>query len=272
MTGNRYAEKLRALAVGALLISTSLVAQAQTTTPFGDTNIDQTSSSISLTHGTGASTTGIVIDSSGTTASGNLVADYLSANTIAPTSGSTLNISASNVTVSSGVSGSPSTTTVENLAVTGTTSLQGDTSITGVTSLNGDTTINGATMINGATTINGALNMSGNRITNVADGVADTDAVNLRQLNAVSSQIESIQKEARAGISAVAAMNAIPGIAPGNKAAMGVGVGSYKGSSAIAFGMSARLGNHSAVKLSVGKSSSDSDSGLVGSVGMGVSW
>jgi autotransporter adhesin len=117
--------------------------------------------------------------------------------------------------------------------------------------------------VTGNTTLGGTLNMSGNRITNVADGVNPTDAVNLRQL-------QQSQRESRAGIASVAAIAGIPTLSTTDDAVLGVGVGTFKGESSIAVGASKRFSDSTAIKFGVGANSSTGD--VTGSFGIGIKW
>jgi autotransporter adhesin len=117
--------------------------------------------------------------------------------------------------------------------------------------------------VTGNTTLGGTLNMSGNRITNVADGVNPTDAVNLRQL-------QQSQRESRAGVASVAAIAGIPTLSTTDDAVLGVGVGTFKGESSIAVGASKRFSDSTAIKFGVGANSSTGD--VTGSFGIGIKW
>ena len=82
----------------------------------------------------------------------------------------------------------------------------------------------------------GGVNAGNKTITNVAEGVKGTDAVNVNQLNRVSNQIESNRKLASQGIASVSAMNIeYPEQRPGEWST-GVGYGFYDGESAMAIG------------------------------------
>jgi len=123
------------------------------------------------------------------------------------------------------------------------------------------------------------------RITNVADGVNDTDAVNVRQINAVESNIDSntaaiaenrndierLNKDVkanRAGIAAVAAMAAIPAPAPGKRNSFGIGYGTFKGEDALALGFKADLTKNLRMTTAVSHSRHD----VAANVGLGWSW
>ncbi|MDR6418809.1 autotransporter adhesin [Paraburkholderia phenoliruptrix] len=80
------------------------------------------------------------------------------------------------------------------------------------------------------------------QITNVADGTAPTDAVNVRQLNsAVNSVRDDMQKyrrDANAGSASAIAMANLPqAVLPGEKV-VAMGAGTYGGQSAMAVGLS----------------------------------
>jgi autotransporter adhesin len=71
---------------------------------------------------------------------------------------------------------------------TGTVNVQmADAPVFGSLTTTGNATVGGSLSVAGPTTLNGGLNMAGNQITNVAAGTAGTDAVNLNQLNTVST-------------------------------------------------------------------------------------
>ncbi|VWC36199.1 hemagluttinin domain-containing protein [Burkholderia lata] len=97
------------------------------------------------------------------------------------------------------------------------------------------------------------------QITNVAAGTQGTDAVNVNQLNAVSTslstsmtnlgnqisqtqqQIQQTDQMAREGIAATAAIASIPHMDRDSNFAMGLGTATFGGQKAIAVGMQARI-------------------------------
>ncbi|MFZ7282821.1 YadA family autotransporter adhesin [Avibacterium avium] len=123
---------------------------------------------------------------------------------------------------------------------------------------------------NGPSITTSGVNAGGKRITNVAAGVAPTDAVNVRQLNGVKGQIDNVDKSARAGIAgALATANLYQAYHPGHSM-VSVGMGTFRGQNAIAIGAS-RLSDsgHIGVKLS-GMTTSQGDVG--GAMSVGYQW
>lgn len=76
----------------------------------------------------------------------------------------------------------------------------------------------------------GAVN--GTRISNVAPGLAGTDAVNMNQLNATNNRIEGVARNAYAGVAAAMATQ-MPGTYVPGKTVMRVGSAVFKGESAV---------------------------------------
>ncbi|MEI6874249.1 MAG: YadA-like family protein, partial [Spirochaetota bacterium] len=68
------------------------------------------------------------------------------------------------------------------------------------------------------------------RVSGVADGANDFDAVNFRQM-----------RTAYSGVASVAALAAIPNPAPGKTFSMGIGYGNFQGESAVAAGIKASI-------------------------------
>lgn len=134
----------------------------------------------------------------------------------------------------------------------------------------------GGNATNAAVTITPtSVSMNGNRIQNVGNGINATDAVNKSQLDQVSSRVDQLssrvdenQKEARRGIASIAAVAGIPALESGKRFNMGVGLGSFKGESALAVGGHVRMSDALTAKLAVGASNSDASV----SVGFGYSF
>ena len=125
------------------------------------------------------------------------------------------------------------------------------------------------------------VDMGGNKITNVAAGTADTDAVNVGQVNAalntvnqnitnLGNKLSEVGNESKAGsASAIATANLAQSTIPG----MGmttVGLGTYDGQSAIAVGLSKMSDNG---KWVIKASATTNTQGKVGAgVGVGFHW
>jgi hypothetical protein len=100
------------------------------------------------------------------------------------------------------------------------------------------------------------------RVTGVADGRHDYDAVKYRQLKSVKS-----------GIAGIAAMTNIPLVEQNRKFALGVGVGHYDGATSMALGASARLSENAVIKASISNGiAGGTRKSTVYGVGAGFSW
>lgn len=137
-----------------------------------------------------------------------------------------------------------------------------------------DLTVKSVTFVDGPVINNKGINANNTKVTNVKEGVDDTDAVNVAQLNRVkatvngntakinklSHRVDSLDRDVRknrkradAGTASVAAMANIPQVYLPGKSGVGVGVGYKHGQSAIAVGYSKASDNSKhIVKLSVG--------------------
>lgn len=123
------------------------------------------------------------------------------------------------------------------------------------------------------------------QITNVAGGTADTDAVNVRQIDAAMAQttqyfndqyyqlrsaIDKVDKDANAGSAASMAMASMPQSVMPGKAMMTAGLGNYQGQSAVAIGISNFSENGRWV---VNFNGSANTRGKVGAgIGVGIHW
>ncbi|WP_322107383.1 YadA family autotransporter adhesin, partial [Paraburkholderia sp. J41] len=111
------------------------------------------------------------------------------------------------------------------------------------------------------------------RITNVANGVNATDAVNVGQLqsglNQLQSGISSVARNAYGGVAAATALTMIPDVDQGKTIAIGVGTANYQGYQAVAMGASARITQN--IKVKVGGGYSSGGGATVGG-GMSYQW
>ncbi|MBB3342167.1 YadA-like family protein [Luteimonas sp. RC10] len=76
------------------------------------------------------------------------------------------------------------------------------------------------------------------RIVNVADGIADTDAANMRQLRAVEYRVDRIERNTNAGIAGAMAMAMMPQPTDPGKSMVSASLGGYDGEGALAVGVS----------------------------------
>jgi hypothetical protein len=178
------------------------------------------------------------------------------------------------------------------LAVTGATTLNGATTVNNSLNVNGATTLVGTTNINttgtaatkignssapvavtgssvsmtGGTT-NLTLNSNGasfsnngapSKVTGIANGTGDFDAVNVRQFSSA--------------VASVAAAANIPGVDTTKTTSFGVGLGSYMNSAALAMGGSYRFSSNGVVRASVATGMNSGGSKAVIGVGAGWSW
>jgi hypothetical protein len=196
------------------------------------------------------------ITASGTNAiSGNInTITATTRNTMGVTGGSTITTTATQVTA---LTNDGSGLTVNNnVTAPGATVISllnntdhGLTVNTDSTVLSGGTTSTTLTLNNdGATFANTTTGGGPARVTGVADGVYDYDAVNVRQLHGLE---EAIQK-ANIGVASISALSAIPGTLPGKRFAVGAGYGYFEDESAVAIGMKARLWDNLSVTAGLG--------------------
>ena len=119
------------------------------------------------------------------------------------------------------------------------------------------------------------------RITNVAPGVNDTDAVNVSQLKGVQNNInqrfgdvyqkmDREHKNLRAGIAGAAALAGIPEVHVAGRSMIAAAASAYKSENAIAVGYS-RLSDNSKIKLKL-TGSANSRGDVMGTVGVGYMW
>jgi autotransporter adhesin len=86
------------------------------------------------------------------------------------------------------------------------------------------------------------------KVTGVADGVADYDAVNMRQYRKLEDRIDT----AYSGIASVAAIAAIPPPVPGKDFSLGLGYGNFESQNAVAVGGKALVGKEKNTTLTAG--------------------
>ena len=140
----------------------------------------------------------------------------------------------------------------------------------------GNTLVNtsGLTITGGPSVTTSGIDAGEKAITNVADGVNATDAVNVRQLNgaigSIASRIDTVDRNASAGTASAMAMAGMPQAFTPGKSMFGFGAGTYRGQSAFAMGVSTMTDNGKWVIK--GSLSGDSRGNVGGSVGAGFQW
>ncbi|MCK3657427.1 hypothetical protein A4G18_01490 [Pasteurellaceae bacterium Pebbles2] len=121
---------------------------------------------------------------------------------------------------------------------------------------------------------NNGINAGGKRITNVAPGVAPTDAVNVSQLEdkigGVNGRINKVDKKLRAGIAGTNAAATLPQVYIPGKSMVAAAAGTYRGESAIAVGYSRASDNGKLILKLQGNTNSRGDTGA--GVGVGYQW
>ncbi len=180
------------------------------------------------------------------------------------------------------IKGVDSITVNKNIKVGDNTTIEGDTITT--KTVNADTVKVGGTTINdnGITTNNGngpavtkdGIDAGGKKITNVAPGTADNDAVNMSQLKNASgdiyNEINRLDNSTRKGIAGAAALAALHPMDfnPDDKLQFSAGVGNYRGETAAALGMFYRPDE--SVMFSIGGTFGNSDNMINAGITFGL--
>ncbi|WP_025247369.1 YadA-like family protein [Mannheimia varigena] len=147
----------------------------------------------------------------------------------------------------------------------------------------GDTeiTTNGLTINGGPSVTKSGINVANKKITNVAKGTNDTDAVNVSQLKAseqninnkinnIDSKVNKVDKRLRAGIAGATATAGLPQAYLPGKSMLAASGGTYRNEAAIAVGYSRISDNGKVIYKLTGNSNTRGDFG--GSIGMGYQW
>jgi len=127
------------------------------------------------------------------------------------------------------------------------------------TTISGGVNSTSLTMNDNSATFSNSATGAPIRVTGVADGVAPFDAVNYRQLRAVSQ-----------GVASTIAMANIPQVSEGQTGMVGVAVGTFNGESSLAIGASYRFAPQAVMKASIGVSANGGPK--TAGVGAGWSW
>ncbi|MFA7484782.1 MAG: YadA-like family protein [Phycisphaerae bacterium] len=102
------------------------------------------------------------------------------------------------------------------------------------------------------------------RVTGVADGVGDYDAVNMRQYRKLEDRVD----RAYSGIASIAALSAIPDPIPGKNVSIGLGFGNFENTSALAVGTKAILGEKKNLTVTAGLGYSNKST----TISAGIGW
>ena len=115
------------------------------------------------------------------------------------------------------------------------------------------------------------------RVPNVANGINAHDAVNVKQLNEVKSSVDSVRKDLqkndkklRGGIAGAAALANIPQVTQAGSNLLGVGVGNYRGESAVAVGYSKANESNKVIFKMSGSATTQGDFNV--GAGIGYQW
>ncbi|MCW0424144.1 Autotransporter adhesin BadA [Xanthomonas sacchari] len=144
----------------------------------------------------------------------------------------------------------------------------------------GNTTVanNGVSIAGGPSMTTTGIDAGGRQITNVAPGVAGTDAVNVDQLNQgitsanryTDQAVATVRKDANAGTAAALATANLPQAFMPGRGMTSVALGSYQGQSAIAVGVSALSDNARWVFKLSGSATTRGNVGV--GAGVGFQW
>jgi len=131
----------------------------------------------------------------------------------------------------------------------------------------------------GATFANTATGGGPARVSGIADGVNNYDAVNMHQFRTMEdlvqrrfTSIEDTINKANMGIASVSALAAIPAVLPGKRFAIGAGYGYFESENAVAVGIKANLGNHLSASAGMGFGVGRSDSTYSANAGFSFSF
>ena len=187
-------------------------------------------------------------------ASGSSLATVNATNKVVTfTAGNNIEITQSgrNVTMALANNISVNSVRTNDLTVSGTANFTGTTNLGGTTNISGNLNVTSGTNVN----------MGGNRIQNVGNATAPTDAVNKAQLdaaianvsasgtqlNSLNNRITRVERKLRASTAGTAAMLNIPQAIGAGKQTIGAGIGSNDGQNAVAVGYSRVADNNKVI-------------------------
>ena len=127
---------------------------------------------------------------------------------------------------------------------------------------------------NEANTVSVGTQGNERRVTNVADPIRSTDAANKqyvdRSVGAVRSELNKTDKKLRGGIAGATAIANIPQVTKPGGLVLGLGVGNYRGQSAVAVGYSRASDNNRVIFKMSGAVTTQGDYNV--GAGVGYQW
>jgi len=126
------------------------------------------------------------------------------------------------------------------------------------TTLTGGSTSTSLTLADTGATFQNDNTSGPARVTGIADGADDYDAVNMRQYWKLEDRVDS-------GVASVAALAAIRSSTPGKTVSLGLGYGNFRGQNAMAFGGSMLVGKSISLNAGIGycDSTATTNAGIV---------
>lgn len=156
--------------------------------------------------------------------------------------------------------------------------------------ISGGTTSNSLTINDAGATFGNSDTGAAIKVTGVADGTSQYDAVNYGQvaglatavdseltniqnsINSLDSKMENLHKNMAGGIASVAAMSALPTLEKGKKFAIGMGTGYFDSQAGLAFGFTGRFNKRVVGKVGLAVSPSSPESNAVANAGISYAW
>ncbi|MGY4879698.1 YadA family autotransporter adhesin, partial [Vreelandella aquamarina] len=168
-------------------------------------------------------------------------------------------------------------TTGDGVQVTLNREIAVDSVTTGNTTLSND----GVRIEGGPSMTLGGIDMNGTRLSNLAPGEADGDAVNMGQMralgqqfqgeiNSLNNRLDGVERDANAGTASALAASSVPQAWRSGESMIAVGAGTYGGESAVSVGIS-RLSDNGRWIIQ-GKVTGDSQNNFGAGVGAGWHW
>ncbi len=145
--------------------------------------------------------------------------------------------------------------------------------------MSGGTTSNSLTINDAGATFANSTSGAPVKVTGVADGTSQYDAVNYGQIQGFQSQIQSVEKTVdtmgknlSGGIASVAALAAMPDLDKGKKFAISMGTGYFDSQAGLAFGFSGRFNKRVVGRVGLSLSPTSPDHNAVANAGISYAW